>query len=151
MGVAKQDTWWRTKIVPKKKNNKDKKRTTTQIYVAREEEETEESEPYKGAQYSLEGEEMGFENKSQEKEEVWMHTYRTKEFEEDFEEIEELDKNSWPIEDSSDNEDIIEDSGSDSEDHESDNPIQEFPTRESEIDESEELGAYKTEDEIVYE
>ena len=52
------------------KNNKDKKRMITQIYTAREEEETEESEPYKGAQYSLEGEEMGFENESQEEEEV---------------------------------------------------------------------------------
>jgi len=64
------------------KNNKYKKRMTTQIYVAREKEETEESEPYEGSQYSLEGEEMGFENKFQEGEEVQMHMYRTKEFEE---------------------------------------------------------------------
>jgi len=76
------------------KHNKDKKRTTTQIYVAREEEEMEESEPYKGSQYSSEEEEeMGFENESQEEEEVQMDMYRTKEFEEDFKEIEELDKN----------------------------------------------------------
>jgi len=52
------------------KNNKDKKRMTVQIYIAREEEETEESEPYEGSQYSLEGEEMGFKNKFQEEEEV---------------------------------------------------------------------------------
>ena len=52
------------------KNNKDKKRMTMQIYVAREEEETEESEPYKGSQYSSEGEEMRFENNFQEEEEV---------------------------------------------------------------------------------
>jgi len=68
-----------------------------------------------------------------------MHTYRTKEFKEDFEEIEESD------------EDIIKDSGSDSEDCESDDHIQEFPTRESEIEETKELGSYKTEDKIIYE
>jgi len=51
------------------KNNKDKKMTTTQIYVAREDE-SEESELYRGSQYSLEGEEAGFENESQEEEEV---------------------------------------------------------------------------------
>ena len=45
------------------KNNKDKKRMTAQIYTEREEDETEESEPYKGSQYSSEGEEMGLENK----------------------------------------------------------------------------------------
>jgi len=44
------------------KDTKDKKRMTMQIYVAREEEEMEESEPYEGSQYSLEGEEMGFED-----------------------------------------------------------------------------------------
>jgi len=76
--------------------------------------------------------------------------YRTKEFEEEFEEIEESVKDNQPIEESIDDEDIVEDSGSDSEDHESDDPIQEFPTRASEIEESEELGAYKTEDEIIY-
>jgi len=58
-----------------------------------------------------------------------MHTYRTKEFEEDFKEIEESDKNDQPIEDSSDDEDIVKDSGSDSEDCESNDPIHEFPTR----------------------
>ena len=131
------------------KNNKDKKRTTSQIY-AREEEEMEESEAYEGSQYSSEGERMGFEDESQEEEEVWMHMYRTKEFEEEFEEIEESVKDNQPIEESIDDEDIVEDSGSDSEDHESDDPIQEFPTRASEIEESEELGAYKTEDEIIY-
>jgi len=46
------------------KNNKDKKKTTMQIYAAREDK-SEESEPYGGSQYSLEGEEAGFENESQ--------------------------------------------------------------------------------------
>jgi len=73
------------------KNNKDKKKMTMQIYVARENE-SEESEPYRGSQYSSEGEEAGFENESQEEEEVWIHMYRTEEFEEDFKEIEELDE-----------------------------------------------------------
>jgi len=51
-----------------------------QIYVAREEDETEESEPYKGSQYSSEGEEMEFKDEFQEEEgEVQMHMYRTKE------------------------------------------------------------------------
>jgi len=75
------------------KNNKDKIRMTMQIYMVREEEEIEESEPYEGSQYSSEGEEMGFKNEFQEEEEVRMHTYRTKEFKEDFKEIEELDEN----------------------------------------------------------
>jgi len=69
------------------KNNKDKKKTTMQIYMAREDE-SEESEPYRGSQYSSEGEGVGFENESQEEEKVRMHTYRT----EEFEEIEELDE-----------------------------------------------------------
>jgi len=73
------------------KNNKDKKKVTTQIYAAREDE-SEESEPYRGLQYSSEGEEVGFENESQEEEKVQMHTYRTEEFEEDFKEIEESDE-----------------------------------------------------------
>jgi len=73
------------------KNNKDKKKMTTQIYTAREGK-SEESEPYGGSQYSSEGEEAGFENESQEEEKVQMHTYRTEGFEEDFEEIEESDK-----------------------------------------------------------
>jgi len=73
------------------KNNKDKEKATAQIYMAREDE-SEESEPYGGSQYSSEGEEAGLKNKSQEKEKVWMHMYRTEEFEEDFEEIEESDK-----------------------------------------------------------
>ena len=47
------------------KNNKDKKKTTMQIYAAREDK-SEESEPYGGSQYSLEGEEVGFKNESQE-------------------------------------------------------------------------------------
>jgi len=51
------------------KNNKDKKKMTMQIYAAREDE-SEESEPYRGSQYSLEGEEVGFKNESQEEEEV---------------------------------------------------------------------------------
>jgi len=42
-----------------------------QIYMAREDE-SEESEPYRGSQCSLEGEEVGFENESQEEEGVWM-------------------------------------------------------------------------------
>jgi len=132
------------------KNNKDKKKTTMQIYVAREDE-SEESELYGGSQYSLEGEEVGFENKSQEEEEVWMHTYRTEEFEEDFGEIEELDEEDQPMEKNSNDEGIIKDSRSDSEDHEDDDPIQEFPTGESEIEGTEELEPYKTEDKIVYE
>ena len=64
---------------------------TAQMYLAREGK-SEESEPYGGSQYSSEGEEAGFNNESQEEEEVQMHTYRTVEFEEDFKEIEELDK-----------------------------------------------------------
>jgi len=56
------------------------------------EDKSEESEPYRGSQYSSEGEEAGFENESKEEEEVQMHTYRTEEFEEDFKEIEEPDK-----------------------------------------------------------
>jgi len=92
MDVAKQDTWQRTKNVLKNnKNNKDKKKTTAQIYMAREDK-SEESEPYRGSQYNSEGEEVGFENESQDEEKVQMHTYRTEEFKEDFEEIEELDK-----------------------------------------------------------
>jgi len=73
------------------KNNKDKKKMTMQIYTAREDE-SEESEPYGGSQYSSEGKEAGFKNKSQEEEEVQMHMYKMEEFEEDFEEIEELDE-----------------------------------------------------------
>jgi len=92
------------------------------------------SEPDEGSQYSSEGEEMWFEDEFQEKEgEVQMHTYRTKEFEEDPEEIEELDEDNWPTEESSDDEDIIENSKSDLEDREDDDPIQEFLTRESEL------------------
>ena len=72
------------------KNNKDMK-MTLQMYMAREDE-SEESEAYRGSQYSSEGEEVGFENKSQEEEKVQMHTYRTEEFEEDFKEIEESDE-----------------------------------------------------------
>jgi len=45
------------------KNNKEKTKVTVQIYTARDDED-EESEPYKGSQYSSEGEEMGFEDKS---------------------------------------------------------------------------------------
>jgi len=132
------------------KNNKDKKKTTVQIYAAREDE-PEESEPYGGSQYSSEGEEAGFENKSQEEEKVWMHTYRTEEFEEDSEEIEELDKEDQLTEENSNDEGIVKDSGSDSEDCEDDNPIQEFPTEESEIEGTEESEPYKTEDKIIYE
>jgi len=55
------------------------------------------------------------------------------------------------MEENSDDEGILEDSGSDSEDHEDDNPIQEFPTEESEIEGTEESEPYKTEDEIIYE
>jgi len=73
------------------KNNKDKKKTAAQIYVAREDK-SEESEPYGGLQYSSEGEEVGFENESQEEKEVRMHMYRTEEFKKDFEEIEESDE-----------------------------------------------------------
>ena len=51
----------------------------------------------------------------------------------------------------SDDEGIIKDSESDSEDREDDDPIQEFPTEESEIKGTEELEPYKTEDKIVYE
>jgi len=125
------------------KNNKDKKKMTTQIYEAREDE-SEESEPYGGSQYSSEGEEVGFKNESQEEEKVRMHTYRTEEFEEDFEEIEELDEEDRLTEENSDNEGIIEDSRSDSEDREDDDPIQEFPTEESEIEGTKELEPYKT-------
>jgi len=50
------------------------------------------SELYGGSQYSSEGEEAGFKNEFQEEKKVWMHMYRTEEFEEDFEEIEESDK-----------------------------------------------------------
>jgi len=94
---------------------------------------------------------MGFENEFQEEEEVWMHMYRTEEFEEDFEEIEELDEEDRLTEKNSDDEGIIEDSGSDSEDCEDDNPIQEFPTEELEIEGTKESEPYKTEDKIVYE
>ena len=45
-----------------------------------------------------------------------------------------------------DGEDTIEDSDSEVEDHEKDNPTQELPIRESEIEEAEELESYKTED-----
>jgi len=124
------------------KNNKDKKKMTVQIYMAREDK-SEESEPYGGSQYSLEGEEVGFENKSQEEEEVWMHMYRTEEFEEDFEDIEESDKEDQPMEENSNDEGIVEDSGSDSEDCEDDDPIQEFPTGESEIEGTKESEPYK--------
>jgi len=132
------------------KNNKDKKKMTAQIYVAREDE-SEESEPYGGSQYSLEGEEVGFENESQEEEEVWMHMYRMEEYEEDFEEIEELDEEDQLMEENSDDEGIAEDSRSDSEDCEDDDPIQEFPTGESEIEGTEESEPYKTKNKIVYE
>jgi len=138
------------KICPK--NNKEKKRMTVQIYTAREEDEAEEGKPYEGSQYSSEGEEMGFEDEFQEEEgEVQMHTYRRKEFKEDFKEIDELDEDDQPTEESSDNEDIVENSKSDSEDHEDDGPIQEFPTRESEIEETKESESYKTKNEIIYE
>jgi len=110
---------------------------TVQIYAAREDE-PEESEPYGGSQYSSEGEEAGFENKSQEEEKVWMHMYRTEEFKEDFKEIEELDKEDRLMEENSDDEGIVEDSRGDSEDREDDDPIQEFPTEESEMEGTEE-------------
>jgi len=55
------------------------------------------------------------------------------------------------MEENSNDEGIVEDSRSDSEDCEDNNPIQEFPTEESEIEGTEELEPYKTEDEIVYE
>jgi len=55
------------------------------------------------------------------------------------------------MEENSDDEGIVEDSGSDSEDHEDNDPIQEFPTEESEIEGTEESEPYKTEDEIIYE
>ena len=67
-----------------------------------------------------------------------MHMYRTEEVKEDFEEIEQLDEEDWLTEENSNNEGIVEDSGSDSEDHEDDDPIQEFPTEESEIEGTEE-------------
>jgi len=54
------------------------------------------------------------------------------------------------MEENGDNEGIVKDSRSDSEDHEDHNPIQEFPTRESEIEGTKESEPYKTEDEIVY-
>ena len=53
------------------KDNKGKKKMTVQIYMAREDE-SEDSEPYGGSQYSLEGEEVGLENESQEEEKVRM-------------------------------------------------------------------------------
>jgi len=69
------------------KNNKEKKKTTAQIYMGREDTDNEESEPYEGSQYSLEGQEIGFKDKSQdEKESVQMHMYRTTEIEEDLKE-----------------------------------------------------------------
>jgi len=85
--------WRRTKNVLKNnKNNKDKKKVTMQIYVAREDE-SEESEPYGGFTIQARKEKkQDSRNKSQEEEKVWMHTYRTEEFKEDFEEIEESDK-----------------------------------------------------------
>jgi len=69
---------------------------------------------------------VGFKNESQEEEKVQMHMYRTEEFEEDFEEIEELDKEDPLTEENTNDEGIIGDSGSDSEDHEDNDPIQEF-------------------------
>jgi len=86
----------------------------------------------------------------EEEEKVWMHMYRTEEFEEDFEEIEELDKEDQLMEENSDNEGIVEDSRSDSEDREDNNPIQEFPTEDSEIEGTKESEPYKTEDKIIY-
>jgi len=47
-----------------------------------------------------------------------------------LQEIEELDEEDWLTEENSDDEGIIEDSGSDSEDREDDDPIQEFPAEE---------------------
>ena len=53
--------------------------------------EDEESEPYEGSQYSLEGKK----DESQgEEESIHMHTYRTEEIKEGIEEIDELDKDS---------------------------------------------------------
>jgi len=55
--------------------------------MGREDTDNEESEPYEGSQYSLEGQEIGFKDKSQdEKESVQMHMYRTTEIEEDLKE-----------------------------------------------------------------
>jgi len=131
------------------KNNKDKKKTTTQIYMGREDK-SEESEPYGGSQYSSKGEEVGFENEFQEEEEVRMHMYRTEEFKEDFKDIEELDEEDRLMEENSNNEGIVKDSRSDSEDFEDDDPIQKFPTEESEIEGTKELEPYKSGDKIVY-
>jgi len=50
------------------------------------------------------------------------------------------------MEENSNDEGIIEDSRSNSEDREDDNPIQEFPTEESEIEGTKESEPYKTED-----
>jgi len=55
------------------------------------------------------------------------------------------------MEENSNNEGIVENSGSDSEDCEDDDLIQEFPTGESEMKGTEESEPYKTEDKIVYE
>jgi len=54
------------------------------------------------------------------------------------------------MEENSNNEGTIKDSGSDSEDCKDNNPIQEFPTGESEIEGTEESEPYKTEDKIIY-
>jgi len=78
-----------------------------------------------------------------------MHTYRTGEFKEDFKEIEESDQKDQLEEKDSDDEGIIKDQGSDSEDRKNDNPIQEFPTRESEIEGTEESEPYKTEHKVI--
>jgi len=78
MDVAKTGHMAKDKECPKNnKNNKDKKKMTVQIYAAREDE-SEESEPYGGSQYSLEGEEAGFKNESKEEEKVRMHIYRNR-------------------------------------------------------------------------
>ena len=50
----------------------------------------------------------------------------------------------------SNNEDIIKDSNSGSEDWEEDNPIKEFPERDSEIEETKKSESYKAEDKIIY-
>jgi len=58
--------------------------------VAREDTDNKESEPYESLQYNLEGQEIGFEGKSQdEKESIQMYMYRTTEIEEDLKDIEE--------------------------------------------------------------
>ena len=49
-----------------------------------------------------------------------------------------------------DGEDTIEDSDSEVKDHKEDNPIQELPIRESEIEETKESESYKTEDKIIH-